>query len=132
MIVHHLPITDGSGYMDACTLSHPTCEPYTLEFDNQSLGHAIFSALDLFECLCQLRHWFARRGFKIICNGARTDTWASTMARQGGAKKVYITRMGQRTTINDLVPTFDETCLDAIGTVEEQASYHKAWLESLR
>jgi len=53
------------------------------------------------------------------------------MARQAGARKVYITKMGHGTTFADLVGTFLDTDLDKVGTVEEQFAYHKKWLESV-
>jgi hypothetical protein len=132
MSVHNLHTIDSAGRMARCSASHPDLPPWTLEFENEVLGRIVFAGPDLFECLCQLRHWLASRGFRILCNGARIDTWPSSIARQmGGARKVYGTRMGSTATYADLVPIFGETTADKLGTVEEQADYHKKWLESV-
>jgi hypothetical protein len=133
MSVHHLRIADESERLFGCLLIQADIRPWTLEFANDVLGHATFSGPDLFECLSQLRQWLGARGYQILCYGARIDAWASSMSRQmGGARKVYVTRMGLSATRADLLPTFGEASLDRLGTVEEQAEYHKKWLESLR
>lgn len=133
MSVHHLQIVDDSGRISTCSVSHPDTRPWKLEFENEELGRVAFAAPDLFGCLCDLRLWLASRGFRILCNGARIDTWASSMARQmGGARKVYVTKMGSPAMLTDLVPIFGEATADKLGTVEEQADYHRKWRESLR
>jgi len=133
MSVHELHIADNSGQLSGCLLLHSDVPPWKLEFANDALGQTTFSASDLFECLCQLRLWLAARGYQILCNGARIDTWASSMSRgMGGAKKVYVTRMGYPALYVDLLSTFGDASLDKLGTVEEQAEYHRKWLESLR
>jgi hypothetical protein len=133
MSVHHLRIADNSGHTSECSVTHSDLPPWTVEFACDGLGQAVFSGPDLFECLAQLRQWLVASGHRILCNGARVDTWASSMSRgMGGARKVYVTRMGFSTTRADLVPTFGEASFERVGTVEEQAAYHKKWLESLR
>ena len=91
-----------------------------------------FKGNDLFDCLCELRKTFQRNSWFILCNGVRIDSYPSGMSRDmGGAKKVYINKLGLRPERIDLVKIFDEAPLDNIGTVDEQIAYHKLWLESL-
>jgi hypothetical protein len=133
MAVHRLSTLDASGGAAGCSVTHTDAPPWALEFENEALGRATFAGPDLFECLCELRQWLAANGFQILCNGACIDTWASSMSRgMGGARKIYVTRMGQPTTRLDLVPIFGEAITGRLATVEEQAAYHKQWLESLR
>lgn len=132
MSAHGLYLIHAGGRMETCSVSHTDIPPWTLEFENENLGRISFAGPDLFECLCQLRRWLAERDFRILCNGARIDAWASSMSRgMGGARKVYVTRMGLHTTRDDLVPIFGETTVDKLGSVEEQANYHTKWLESV-
>ncbi|MDG3007307.1 hypothetical protein [Paludisphaera mucosa] len=132
MSVHKMYIVDSNGVLFNCSVSSSDSPPWSLEFENDVLGRIALAGPDLFECLCQLRHWLASKDFRILVNGARIDAWPSSMARQmGGARKLYVTRIGSRAVFEDLVPIFGETTADKLGTVKEQADYHKQWLESL-
>ena len=104
-------MVDESGRPAECSLvASVGSRPCTIEFKSEGLGPIAFSTPDLFGCLCELRQWLAVRGYRVPCNGARSvDTWASSMSRQmGGARKIYLTRMGHPATFADLVPIFGE------------------------
>ena len=79
---HQLSIADNDGRTSGCVLTHPDFGTWTLEFASDAFGHTVCSGPDLFECLAELRRWLAVRGYKILCNGARVDTWASSIARR--------------------------------------------------
>ncbi|MEU2066010.1 hypothetical protein ACIOML_07160 [Streptomyces anulatus] len=52
--------------------------------------------------------------------------------QMGGGHKVIIRRMGHPvTSLDSVVKLFDPADLSQIGTVDEQESYYRAWLESL-
>jgi hypothetical protein len=97
-----------------------------------SIAPMVVSGSDLFECLRNLKRSSDPAAIRWLCQGARREAWASGMLRDmGGASKVYITKIGSPATRSDLVPIFGAVAPDAVGTVEEQDSYHHAWLNSL-
>ena len=121
------------GVAASCAIEYSRKCPWRLHYWDEELGHVMCCARDLFESLRQLRLVLEMHGDgRIFCNGARLDAWASNMARDmGGGRMVYITRVGVRAQTSDLVPTFDPTPGDTVGTVREQMNHHIAWLESL-
>lgn len=127
-------IIDSTQNLSSCSLRYSIgSRPWTLEFEHQKIGNAAFSGPDLFECLCDLRRWLEEQGYRILCNGARTDAWPSSMSRQmGGARKVYLTKIGHRAGRDDLVPIFGDARPEHVATVSEQSEYHRKWMESFR
>jgi hypothetical protein len=133
MSVHTLPMVDRHGATSYCKLVQSDAPPWELTFETPDMEQIRIADVDLFQCLCRLRDRLEQMGVRIACNGARIDAWASSMSRgMGGARKVYLTRMGQTATFADLVPTFGESSTDKLASVSEQAEYHKTWLESLK
>lgn len=91
-----------------------------------------YEGSDLFRCLQLLRADLEKQGAKILCNGARVDAFASRMARDmGGGRKVYITRLGRRAALEDLVDTFGDAPADRVGTVAEQQQFFRQWIASV-
>jgi hypothetical protein len=87
---------------------------------------------DLFVALRELRTKIEEFGHRLLCNGARIDSWPSPMSRDmGRARKVYLTRLGRATTRSDLVDIFGHADPALIGTVTEQENYHDEWMASL-
>ncbi|MBW4649009.1 MAG: hypothetical protein KME06_09925 [Kastovskya adunca ATA6-11-RM4] len=106
--------------------------PCVLTFQNSEFGEQQFSGKDIFECLCNLRRFLEEKDWRILCNGACFDAYPSGMSRDmGGGYKLYIRQMGQHPQRSDLVKIFDKTAPEKIGTVEEQLSYYRQWLESV-
>ena len=89
---------------------------------------------DLFDCLTTLRaQHLEKRGWLLLCNGARIDVYPSRMSRQmSGGKKAYVMRLGEPARRSDIVDIFDPVeDLSRISTVVEQKKFYKKWLESL-
>lgn len=106
--------------------------PCVLTFQSSELGEHQFSGIDVFECLCNLRRFLEEKGWRILCNGARFDAYPSGMSRDmSGGHKLYIRKIGQHPQRSDLVKIFDKAEPEKIGTIEEQLSYYKQWLESI-
>ena len=88
-----------------------------------------FSGPDLFEALRALRAALAPA--RPLCAGARRDVWPSAMARDGGGRKAYVTRMGSPSRTADLVDIFARAPAEEIASVDEQAAFHDRWAASL-
>ncbi|MEA5115910.1 MAG: hypothetical protein VB050_17990 [Geobacteraceae bacterium] len=113
-------------------VKHTKTPPWSIETSFPQLQVIEFKGADLFECLCNLRSELDKMGLKMLCNGSRIDAYPSRMSRDmGGARKVYLLRMGQQGRLEDLVELFDEAPADKIGTVEEQKAFYRKWLDSL-
>jgi hypothetical protein len=125
--------TERPGRVAHCLIEHSRAPPWCLRFWDEEIGHVMCSASDLFECLRQLRLLLEKHNnTMLLCNGARTDTWASNLARDmGGGRKVFITTMGNRATLADLVPTFQAATTERVGTVRDQMNYHIKWIKSI-
>lgn len=103
-----------------------------IEFKHWELGYRWFEGKDLFDSFCKLRLVLESQGFRILCNGARIDSYPSPMSRNmcGGAK-LYKMTIGQRVERKDLLRIFDKADIESVGTVDEQKAYFKKWRKSL-
>jgi hypothetical protein len=102
-------------------------------FSGVALGTRRFSADDLFEAMILLRLELEALGAQLLCGGARTDVFPSRMSRDmGGGRSAYLTRLGSPALPSDLVDIFDTAGVETVGSVQEQATFHNAWLASLR
>ena len=112
-------------------VKHAVAPPWFIELSLDELHDTKFEGSDLFDCLCSLRSKLDVLGIKMLCNGARIDTYPSPMLQSSGARKVYITTLGKQALRENLVNIFDEALPEKIGTVEQQIGYHNKWIESL-
>jgi hypothetical protein len=106
--------------------------PCFLDYVDPQQGPLHLSGQDFFSCLRDLRLVLERQGIKVLCNGARIDAWVSGLASQmsaGGA--VYLVKVGQPASPNDVVPLFGPTPAEFVGTVAEQRAYQEQWWASL-
>lgn len=126
-----IPLLTATGLITECIISYPLKPPWFIKFTNSNFSDKIFNGDDLFNCLCDLRIFLEQYNTRILCNGARIDTYPSSLLRgMGGARKVYILAMGKQATQS--VGIFDATNPEKIGTVQEQFSFYRKWLESLQ
>jgi hypothetical protein len=83
---------------------------------------------DLFDALQQLRLQLEPLGWIPLCNGARTDCYPSGMARSmGGASSVYELTLGKAGRF-PLVGLFEAAPPEKVGTVEEQDTFFRRWM----
>jgi hypothetical protein len=119
-----LPSLDAQGGRATCDLEAMRSrnhQDYALAVASTPIGEGTFHGPDLFTCLFRLRRFLVERGWRILCQGARPDAWASGMARDMGAGlKVYIMTPDDPNGWNHLVRTFDEATEAEVGTLEEQ------------
>src|SRR5205807_954787 len=83
---------------------------------------------DLFECLMKLRRQYLDpQSWKIGCNGARENAWASGMLRtSGGGIDVYLLT-GTTNRPPRLAPTFGPSPKRSVVSVERQLAYYEWW-----
>ena len=113
-------------------IKYPNSPPWWIEVTNTLIPHARFNGSDLFDCLIKLRSELDKLNIKLLCNGSRIDAHPSRMSRDmGGARKVYLLKIGQQGRLEDLVDIFDEASADKVSTVEEQNIYYRNWIKSL-
>jgi hypothetical protein len=97
-----------------------------------SVLEGIFSHGDIFSSLCEVRKSLEEIGWYILCNGSRTNAWASTMSRDmGGGFKLYLLTIGEEMDRKKLVQIFDEADFKEMGTVDQQWDFYKRWLRSV-
>lgn len=107
--------------------------PWYIESYCKDIKLTRYEGSDLFECLSKLRSQLDNIGIKLLCNGSRIDAYPSRMSRDmGGARKVYLLKLGQQGRLEDLVDIFDEAPVETIGTVSEQNRFYNKWLDSLQ
>jgi hypothetical protein len=126
-----IKLSEGTNHLSECTLSYQNTQPCMIDFQNSELGHHHFEGRDVFDCLCQLRHFLERIGWNILCNGSRIDAYPSSMSRDmGGGMKLYHLKLGKRPQRSDLLRIFERAEPDQIGTIEEQRAYYEKWCAS--
>jgi hypothetical protein len=124
-------IEDHSDSLDSEIYYHSDGNHWFIDFKS-SVFQGLFQDGDLFSCLCQLRNSLEKIGWNILCNGARINSWASTMSRQmGGGFKIYLLTMNEEMDRKNLVRIFDEANAEEIGTVDQQFDFYKKWLKSV-
>ena len=120
------------GDKEVCVLEYSSGNPVEMSVSCAVLGTIAVTADDLFEALSLIRLEAEKRGYFILCNGARTDAYPSRMSRQmGEGGKLYLFRVGMPAQRKDLVNIFEPTEFEQVGTVAEQRVAYDAWLRSL-
>lgn len=86
---------------------------------------------DFFESLIQIRIILEKKGFYILCNGARKDVYPSGMTRDMfKGVTAYKIQLGVKVQVDDRVNIFDECSRDFIVTPQEQRDFYNHWLKS--
>lgn len=82
----------------------------------------------MFEALIALRLLLERRGGCLLCAGARTNVFPSSMSRDmGGGRMAYVLRLGEPAL--ELVDIFASAERSQVGTVEEQRAFQSLWMQ---
>lgn len=123
-------VINPNNHVQIVSLYYPNTRPWFIEMSCEELPITRYEGHDLFRCLRELRSKLDVFGIKVLCNGARIDATVSGMLSDSGARKVYLTTMGQHARLEDLVNIFDEADPEKVGTVEEQDNYHNKWVVS--
>lgn len=124
--------TPTSGYEDTEVNTATDQGGYSLRTHVRELGVVTSEAGDLFEALARLRRKLEPLGYRLLLNGARRNAWASGMARDmGGGRRAYLLTMGRPSRMEDLVDIFEPAPEAEVGTVEEQETFMRLWVESI-
>jgi len=103
---------------------------WTLRVSGVELPRQEFGGEDLFEAMLALRRTLEAQGAQLLCAGARPEVYPSSMSRAGGARKCYVTRIGESAT--ELVDVFAYAPPQAVGSIEQQQAFRARWVQSLR
>jgi hypothetical protein len=129
--VRLIKMTEPSNLLDAEIRYYSDADDWFIEFKS-SIFEGVFQDGDIFSCLCELRKSLEKIGWNIMCNGARINSWATTMSRQmGGGFKIYLLTINEEMDRKKLVRIFDEASAQEIGTVDQQFDFYKKWLKSV-
>ena len=116
-----------------CIVEASRSAPWTIIFSGPDFPKREFRSRDLFQALLILRGHLEESGQKILCAGARFDVFPSGMSRSmGGGRKAYVTRLGLPGQLNDIVDILSPAQPESVGSIEEQADFHRRWIESLK
>jgi len=100
-----------------------------LELTAEMFGIVKSCAHNYFDALIGLRRQLDPIGVRLLCFGARKDSWASGMQRDMGAGLVAYLLSSQD--LHSLVQKsiFEYAPSETIGTVEEQREYAEKWFK---
>ena len=115
----------------ACRVEWQETRPYNVIFRSPAFDDVRVTADDLFEALRMLRRLIEPPGWRILCNGARIDSWAFGLSRDwGGGEKLSILFPPGRPhhSGNALLNIFEPAEFSKVGTVNEQEEYFERWL----
>ncbi|WP_166839647.1 hypothetical protein [Rheinheimera pleomorphica] len=130
MRIKNLSIISVGGNKEACTVEISESPPWVLVFNSEAFGTIQCGGVDLFECLISLRRILEKRGFNILCQGARSNVISSRMTKQmSGGRLAYLTQMGEPAKEANLVDIFEPALETDIGSIEEQKTYQQSWLD---
>ncbi|MDF1680657.1 hypothetical protein [Ponticaulis sp.] len=119
------------GSIQQVSISPSAGGAWSLLVDGLGMQGQVFEGADLFDALIVLRKQLERNGFRLLCAGARRDVLPSGMARSmGGARQVYVLELGKPATT--LIDIFSAATSEEVGTVDEQQSFGRQWMTSLR
>ena len=125
-------IASETGAIQPCHLTYSGAPTVTLTARSPAFAEVSFSASNLFDALTDFRLFLEGRGFLLLCNVARKDTYISRMAKEmGGGVKVYVLHPGQQATMNEMVDALGEAPPELVTTVAQQRAAYEQWLRSL-
>jgi hypothetical protein len=125
-------IASGTGVIQPCHLTYSEALTLTLTARSPAFPEVSFNADNLFDALTDLRLYLEGRGYLLLCNVARKDTYISNMAKEmGGGFKVYVLHRGQQARMNEMVDSLGEAPLELVTTVAQQRTAYEQWLRSL-
>lgn len=120
-----------TGSSERIVVSPSGGSPWNLVVSGLGMQRRVFEGSDLFDALMILRKHLERSGFRLLCAGARRDTYPSGMARSmGGGRKAYVFELSKPAT--ELVDIFAEARPEQVGSVDEQQLFWQQWMTSLK
>ena len=128
----HVKIMSADNNIFDVAITYSTEEPVELILADERGDQIEVSAIDVFEAFILLRRQVEPQGSKILCAGARTDTYSSGMSRSmSSGLKAYILKFGKSPSADDIVNIFDYAEPHLIGSVEDQQEYYRRWIASM-
>jgi len=119
---------DGVRILVNASTTESTDGRVSLVLEKADVCSGVFTGYDAIDALRLLRRKVERLGWRVLCNGARRDAWASGMARDmSNGFRLYI-NLEHGKPARDVADTFDEAPSELIGTCEEQRAHYERWL----
>jgi hypothetical protein len=88
---------------------------------------------NFFECLVDLRRKLERLEYRVLCNGARLDTYIfRKMIQMCRGDRTHVLKHGCIPEDEDKLLIFKYAAPHLIASVEEQRKYYESWLESVK
>ena len=104
---------------------------YRMTAHLEGLDDVMVESSDCFEAMRQVRSRLEEAGFKLCCNGARTDAWATGMQRDMGEGLVcYLLPLPRQARRPQQVSIFGVALVEHVGTLAEQEDHYQRWLVS--
>lgn len=92
-----------------------------------------FIGEDVFDAFLALRRAFEEADCRVVCAGARLDTYPSGMSRSmGGGRKAYILEVGSTPRLSDIIDIFAPAEPSQVVTVDQQILFFREWAKSNR
>ncbi len=118
------------GATEDCDLEFEvTAHTVVIKSTSAGTGKKIWHGNDAFHALELFRRKIEPKGFRVLCNGSRRDAYPSGMCRDMG--RGFMLYPIPADGPPDL-KTFDPAALELVGTVEEQLSNWKDWIEGVQ
>ena len=95
---------------------------------NSSAGEGIYVGRDAFHALELFRRDIEPLGWRVLCNGARKDTYPSGMSRDMGRGFMVYSIPPEGPPIQ----TFEGAEPELVGTVQEQLANWQAYIDQLK
>ncbi|MDR6609166.1 hypothetical protein [Pseudomonas synxantha] len=118
------------GSIETATIECDRRKP-SLTFTMQDGTQKTYSAYDLYVCFGMLRADYP--DIKFLCKGAKLNVHPSRMSSQMSKGLVaYEVELGKPSEEENIVRIFDYEDKDITNSIEEQKTFYKKWIESLR
>ena len=109
-------------------VEHPQFRRVGMVVRAERLGEKEYVEGDLFWCLIAFRREIEPLGWRVLCNGARRNTWPSGMLGDMSAgTKTFLLVEPRRRGLPEIVEVFDEAPESEVVTVQEQEAYRDAY-----
>lgn len=115
-------------------IPHPKFTRCALDIDSPTFGYRTFESGDLFWALIDFRKVVEPQGWRVLCNGARRDTWPSGMLADStaGTKVYLLSGPKEKSGSLPILDTFGPAPRTEVVTVEDQIRWRDEFFANWR
>ena len=108
-------------------------EPCKIKFISSVTLDIECTNINFFECLIDLRQKLVILNYRLLCNGARLDSYVFHKDLQMlKGDVVFILNHGKIPSEHEWTSIFNEAKHNSIASVEDQKKYYESWLDSIK